>query len=289
METPRTPMPLRHDAAAIPTASRHPFMAEEPLPDSGRSARQWLERARAAGLHFLLSLPVAALTAGLVFGLWYPMPYRDIAGGRELFVLVMSVDIVLGPIITFAIFDRRKPWSELRRDLAVVVTIQLAGLAYGLHSVAQARPALVALEADRLRVVRAIDLEDADLRIAPEGLRRLPLTGPRLIATRQPSPAEKLEAIERGLQGQDLGMRPGFWLPPERTAAALAAAARPLTKEFLARPTLSGPSIAEAAAATRVPVERLGYLPILARRTDWTALVDRQDGSVAGYVHVDGF
>ena len=81
------------------------------------------DRARAALVHFALSLVVAAAGALLVFVVWYPTPFREISGGRELFLLVVSVDVVLGPVITLAIFDRRKPWVELRRDLVVVVAL----------------------------------------------------------------------------------------------------------------------------------------------------------------------
>ena len=45
-------------------------------------------------------------------------------------MLVVSCDLVLGPLITFTIFDKRKPWPELRRDLAIVVALQLAALGY---------------------------------------------------------------------------------------------------------------------------------------------------------------
>jgi hypothetical protein len=116
------------------------------------------QRLRAAVIHLLLSAAVAALAALLVFAVWYPMPYRQISGGRDLFLLVVAVDVAIGPLITLAVFDRRKPRAELVRDMAVVAAMQLAALAYGLHTVAQARPAVVALEVDRLRVVRAIDL-----------------------------------------------------------------------------------------------------------------------------------
>ena len=67
------------------------------------------DRLQAFGIHFLLSLLVAALAALLVFGLWFPYPYREISGGRELFLLIVGVDIVIGPLITLAIFNRSKP------------------------------------------------------------------------------------------------------------------------------------------------------------------------------------
>jgi hypothetical protein len=186
-----------------------------------------ISRARAALLHLGASAGVAGLAAFLVFVLWYPTPFREISGGRELFFIVIAVDAVLGPLITCAVFDRRKPQAELVRDLAVVVILQLAGLWYGLHAVAQARPAVVALEGNRLRVVRAIDLDATELERAPEGLRSLSLTGPILVATRRPTESERLEAIDRGLAGQDIGMRPAFWLAQALAGTAYARAAMP--------------------------------------------------------------
>ena len=47
----------------------------------------WKDKLRAAGIHLGLSLLVAALAAALVFGVWYPYPYREISGGRALFDL----------------------------------------------------------------------------------------------------------------------------------------------------------------------------------------------------------
>ena len=77
----------------------------------------WRQRLRAAGVHLGLCALVALMAAVLVFFLWYPYPYRVISGGRELFQLVVGVDVIVGPLITFAIFDRAKPRTELRRDL----------------------------------------------------------------------------------------------------------------------------------------------------------------------------
>lgn len=247
-----------------------------------------VQRARAASIHLGLSAAVAAISAALVFALWYPTPFREISGGRDLFMLVVTVDVVIGPLITFAVFDRRKPRSELTRDLAIVAALQLAALAYGLHTVAQARPAVVALEGSRLRVVRAIDLDAEELSRAPESLRNLSWTGPRFVATRSPDDAERLEAIQRGLAGEDIGMRPGFWLPPERTPTMLADAARPIAVLARLQPARSA-ELQRASEQSNVPAEHLGFLPLLARRTDWSALVDRRSGALVGYVNIEGF
>ena len=144
----------------------------------------WKARALAALVHLGLSALVASLAALLVFALWYPYPYRIISGGRDLFLLVVAVDVVLGPLITFAVFDRAKPRTELRRDLTLVGLLQLAGLLYGLWTVDQARPVHMVFEIDRFRVVHLIDIPSELEAQAPAGIEVAPWRGPTLIAAR---------------------------------------------------------------------------------------------------------
>jgi hypothetical protein len=231
---------------------------------------------------------MAGLVAVLVLKVWYPPPFEKVSGGRDLLLLLILVDVVMGPLITLAIWDRSKPQAELVRDVTMVGCIQMAALAYGVHTAAQARPALVVLEGVRLSIVRPVDLTEVDLNRAPPELRQLPWLGPRFLAARSPDATEKREAIDRALQGQDIGKRPEFWLPPHKTAPAFALAANPLAKLLQQRPVQSG-LIRAAVAHTGQKLEQLGYLPILARRTDWSALIDLKSGDVVGYMPVDGF
>ena len=122
----------------------------------------WKRRLRASTVHLGISLCIAALAAALVFGLWYPYPYGEISGGRELFLLVVAVDVVMGPLITLAIFNSTKPRRELIMDFTVVGALQLAALGYGLWTVFAARPVHLVFEYSRMSVVHAIDV-DADL------------------------------------------------------------------------------------------------------------------------------
>lgn len=245
-------------------------------------------RLRAAGIHLGLSALVAALAAALVFGLWYPTPFREISGGRELFFIVVAVDVVLGPLITFAVFDRRKPRSELRRDLTIVALLQLAALGYGLHTVQVVRPVVLALEVDRLRVVTALDLDDAALAKGPAEFRRRPWWGLQVVAARVPKGAAQLEAIDMALQGVDIGMRPELWLPASETAAAIRKGAKPYSA-LLDRYPARTAELRQLAARAGRSIEQLGYLPMLARRSDWVALVDVGSGEIVGYAPVDGF
>ena len=71
------------------------------------SIAQRIKLAFSAGLkHLFASVLIAALVAWLVFGLWYPAPYAQLAGGFALFGLMMAVDVVCGPLLTYIILLR---------------------------------------------------------------------------------------------------------------------------------------------------------------------------------------
>jgi hypothetical protein len=263
-------------------------MSSIPLGVEAVSRTALIARACAAGIHLAASAAAAALAATLVFALWYPPPFGEISGGRDLFLLLMTVDVIIGPLLTLLVFDHRKPKDELRRDLTVVVLLQVAALGYGMYTVATARPAIIALEGDRLRVVRAVDLAAADLGSAPDGLKSLSWSGPVRVATRAPTEDEKLDTIERGLAGEDIGMRPRFWRATTETNTAYATAAKPLTELTRLHPE-NGAVLSRAIEAARRSAAGLGYLPVLARGTDWSALIDLKNGDIVGYVPIDGF
>lgn len=254
------------------------------------SGFDWRSRLRAASIHLGLSAAVAALAALLVFFLWYPYPYRELSGGRELFLLVVAVDVVLGPLITFAVFNRAKPRSELRRDLAVVGVLQLAGLLYGLWTVEIARPVHMVFEIDRFRVVHRIDIpEDLEAR-APAGIEVAPLGGPTLIATRPFSgEKESFEATMQALQGVQIGARPDFWQPYAAARERVLKAAKPVTVLQSRFPAQK--------AAIDAELQRLGrtaantaYLPVVARKAQaWTVLLDAGNADIVGYLPLDSF
>jgi hypothetical protein len=244
-------------------------------------------RIRAFAVHLTLSVLVATVVALLVFVAWFPPPYREISGGGELFTLVVAVDVVLGPLITLLVFDRRKPSRELRRDLSIVVILQIAGLLYGLHTVYLARPAILALEGTRLRVVRVADLDGADWAAAPPEFRSVPLVGMHHVATRAPTAAEKSDAVFHGLEGIDLGMQPEFWLPAAQTQGAWLAASRPI-QQLRAKNRTRVAAIDAAVVSLGRDDATLRYLPMLARSTKCVALIDASSGALVGYAPVEG-
>ena len=246
-------------------------------------------RLRAAGIHLTLSLLVALAAALLVFGLWYPYPYRDISGGRELFKILVAVDVVLGPLITLAIFDMAKGWPVLRRDLAVVALIQVAALGYGLWSVFAARPVHLVFEYNRFRVVHAVDVLMQDLDKAPPELRALPLLGPTTLSLRPfKDGAEKIDATMAAMQGAQLSGRPQLWQSYAAGKTDVLREARPISvlkAKFSHRMT----EIDRVIAQTGRTPDKLVFVPMVGRKTFWTVLLDPASAEILGFVPIDSF
>ncbi|MBT8436795.1 MAG: hypothetical protein KJP11_05445 [Gammaproteobacteria bacterium] len=102
-----------------------------------------ITKLKATGIHISLSLVVFIYLAYQIYYNWYPQPYFSIDGGWQGIRLVAGVDLVLGPLLTFLIFDLRKSRKEILFDLMTIVTIQFGALAYGIYATYSQRPVAI--------------------------------------------------------------------------------------------------------------------------------------------------
>lgn len=253
------------------------------------SALRIKDRLRAGGWHLLASLLAAVIVAALVFGLWFPGAYRYMAEGTGLLLLIIGVDVVLGPLLTFAVFDRQKGARHLQLDIATIAIVQLAALTYGLYTVQLARPVALVFENDRFRVVSAADVVVAELPEAPPEFRQLPLNGPRLLAVRKTlQGSERNDALAAAvLEGVDTSQRPRFWAPYGHTEKDMALkVARPISLLQKQNPS-AAQSIEQVVLSMGSTVANAKFLPVRARKDAVAVLA--QDGSIAGFLPYDGF
>ncbi|MEZ5505366.1 MAG: hypothetical protein R3F38_05045 [Gammaproteobacteria bacterium] len=236
----------------------------------------------AALIHGSISLAVSALTALAVFGVWYPGPLAEMTHGVGLFLLVLGVEVVLGPVMTLVIFNTSKPRSELVRDYCVVGTIQLAALAYGIFSVAISRPVFLVFVKDRIEVVAATELSSSDLATAADGFGSLPWFGPRQICVEPPvDPTEKSDLILSAFKGKDIQLQPRYY----RECRAGEIAGRMYTKEQLA--SLTG--IKLDALPADFADEPFTWLPVVTRFGAWTVLFKHGRLEDPVYLDIDPF
>jgi hypothetical protein len=247
-------------------------------------------RFKAAGLHLLVCAGVATLVVAGVNGVWFPPPHAKLSGGWGLLTLMLSVDIVLGPLLTLVVAGSDKPLPELRRDIAVIAALQIAALVYGISVLAAARPIFEVFEVDRFRVVSMADIDPTDLSKAPSAYRQPSWTGPVRIGARPAESSEEmLQSLDLSLRGQDLAFRPGRWAPYVDFHDAVLKSAKPVDRLRDKYPEAAG-ELEALARKAQMPVGSLRYLPIQARMGVATAVLGGAEGvDVIGYLDVDPF
>ncbi|WOB08527.1 TfpX/TfpZ family type IV pilin accessory protein [Piscinibacter gummiphilus] len=236
------------------------------------------DRFRALLLHLLLSASLITAVLTAIYCVWYPSPIASAAGLSDLVVVVVVVDIVLGPLLTFVVFNRAK--KSLRLDLACIATLQLAVLAYGVYTIGVARPAWIVFNADRFDLVLAHELEARFTGKAAAEYRAASWTGPRWVASVNPIDAEERNSLifESATGGADLPQRPDLYVPIESQRESLKRHAKQLDelKQF-------NPAGAVARLRQDWPSAD-GWLPLMARARPMIVLIRRSDAKVLGIV-----
>lgn len=248
--------------------------------------------------HLLLSLVLAALTAALVFGMWFPVPHRELSGVLVLFLLILCVDVMCGPLLTLLLLHPSKSRHSLMVDAALIACVQLGALAYGLHSLSLARPLAVVFEADRFRVVAYADIQEVDLPKAPGWVRPWGFEPPRVLGTRRArTGAEKIDSVNASVQGVEPGQRPDWWQDYALSTPKVLERAHALELLQQINPSkIHHIQVAAAQAALAPEVgetsspNALRWLPLVSRQAmDWVVLLDPVTARIRGYVQANGF
>lgn len=235
-----------------------------------------MSRWKAAAIHLSISITIGLAAALLIFGLWYPPPYSQATGAPELVMLLLGVDLVLGPLLTLAVFKRGK--KGMTFDLCVIGVLQACALAYGLSVVAGARPVFIVGAIDRFVLVSANELDPKDLADAKPEFRALPWTGPRLVGVEMPAnPQEHDDLMFSGAAGKDVDKFPKYYVDYAQAAPKLLARARPLDSVRQAHPQAT-PLLDGWLQKSGRSAATLLAIPVIAPRGDLTLLVDRDSG-----------
>jgi hypothetical protein len=115
-------------------------------------------RLKAFGLHLLASASALSLILGTLYVGWYHWPGWYLAEVARVVLVMIGVDVVLGPLLTFIVARSSKPRRELTRDIGMIVAVQLVALIYGTVSLWNGRPLYYAFSESVLQLVQAYDI-----------------------------------------------------------------------------------------------------------------------------------
>jgi len=146
-------------------------------------------RFRAFLIHLIASAVLGLGALVLVFLIWYPSILAQVVGVTHVFILMLVIDVIVGPLLTLIIYKAGK--KGLKFDLLMIAIIQIAVFSYGLHTVAVGRPAWLVFSVDQFYLVRAADINSDGIKNAPSQYRHAPWFGPKWVAVKLPDNKEK--------------------------------------------------------------------------------------------------
>lgn len=111
------------------------------------------DKLKAASIHLTISAIVLFVFLSIVFSVWYPQPYATISGIVSILLILVGVDLILGPLLTFVVFKKGK--ASLKFDLFIIASAQIVALLYGAFTVYQGHPAYVVYAVDRFELIPA--------------------------------------------------------------------------------------------------------------------------------------
>ena len=238
-----------------------------------------MNRFKASGLHFAISVVIATTVFLCIYFIWYPDALFQRAGGKELFVLIALVDVTIGPLITLIIFKPGK--KGLKFDLASIAVAQLVALLYGVYVLYESRPAYVVFVKDRYELARANDLEAAERAKAKPPYNELPVAGPRVVGARLPTdPDEQFRIMVSAAGGLDVQGFPQYYVAYDDVRKDVLAKAAPFAD---LRKYNDPDEVSRLAARLGRPESAMKFLPMRTDRADITVIVDAQNADVLRY------
>lgn len=239
-----------------------------------------MDRLVAAGVHLLFSALIVASLVAMVLWVWFPGPLSRVEGVTIPLKILVLVDVILGPLLTFVVFKRGKP--SLKKDLAIIITIQLAAFAYGAWVLHQARTAVLAWDSGAVYVVRAGQLEGGPV---PDWVE--PVEGLGSIGFVYVEPIQDPDFIAAVLRGDqaDVAMLPAQYRP----AADHLQVIRDNKVDMAA--LMQEPSVESAWQAFAedhgISLEEALVVPLLGAHADAAAVLRRSDASLVGLLDLD--
>lgn len=128
--------------------------------------------------NLLASIFIGLSALLVVYWLWYPAPLATATGANKLILMLVLIDIIIGPLLGLIVYKEAK--KSLKFDLACIVVLQLSAFVYGVWHIADGRPAWVVFNADRFELVRNNEVIH-DEEVKPQ-YQSAAWTGPQFVA-----------------------------------------------------------------------------------------------------------
>lgn len=132
--------------------------------------------------HLIVSLLIACCCLILVFYVWHPVPLAKAIGVTHIFLMMLTIDVVLGPLLTLIIAKEGK--KSLKFDLIVICSLQISALIYGMYNITVSRPVWITFDTMRFELVQANNIPQEDMKLAMSPYNDLGWREPQIVAVK---------------------------------------------------------------------------------------------------------
>ena len=244
--------------------------------DKSHSDMKITNRPQAFALHLTGSLLIASVAALLVLTLWYPWPLSVATGAAGIFLMLLAIDVITGPCLTFIVFNPAK--KELKRDLIIVVLLQFSALAYGMNAVFVARPIYYVFTGNHFELTYANELDEDRLANARlNQFKTLPLFGPETIGASLPEEAKNEHSFARAMLTHNLPILPQYYRPYGELLQQVQESIKPPAELIAYNPDKSY-EINELIKKYSNNNEDVGFITLNGADVDLVTIVRKKDG-----------
>jgi hypothetical protein len=238
------------------------------------------EKLLAAGFHLAISVCVAIAVLLLVYFFWYPSVLADTQAIGSILFVVLAVDVILGPCLTFFVFKKGK--KSLRFDLTCIALAQLLFLGFGVHTVFSARPAFLVFSTDRFEVVSTLDWT-AENALNASKIAVPSLTSPKTVGAKLPADATERQVIlDLALAGgADVAQMPKHYVAYADVMPQVKNRAKPLTQLRALNPKRTN-EVDAIPTEFGLPADQLAFLPLHGKINDAVVIIERQSARILG-------
>lgn len=152
-----------------------------------------IAKLKALAAHLSISIVLVGIALALMLLRWFPPPLFTTDGGGVGLKLLLLVDLVLGPLLTFVVFNPLKARRLMVLDLSVIAVLQLAAYGAGLWSIHGVRVQAVAFHQGEFQAVTADTY--AEQAIEPGSWAALGGSAPYLVNVREPKDGDEAAGV----------------------------------------------------------------------------------------------
>lgn len=238
---------------------------------------------KASLIHLGLSIILVGLIIGSIIFFFFPQIFIGITDFKEIASIIITVDLILGPLLTFVVFQPKK--KSLKFDLSVIAAIQLSALIYGAYALFQVHPVYITFNIDRFTIVSAKDAEPEKAKYDEFNVSKL--TTAKLAFARMPDDIEKQNEVTliAAMGGGDLDQRVEYYEPYNQNISYIIA--KGLDPKIILSNANSDKNIKSFTDKHQDNIDEFVFLPINSAKKDAIIVLDKQTAQPLATINSD--